>query len=490
MKITQALTYDDVLLVPQHSVVTPDRVRLHTRLTKHITLKIPIISSGMDTVTESQMAVEMARHGGIGIIHKNMSIEHQAMEVDRVKRSEHGVITDPFYLSPDHLVKDANELMARYRISGVPVVDETMKLLGIITNRDIRFEPDMDKRIDDVMTKTNLITAQPGITLAEAEQILRQHKVEKLLLVDEQFILKGLITIKDIQKVVMFPERATDKQGRLLAGAAVGISSDLEDRVKALVAAQVDVLVLDSAHGHSGNVIDKLGWLKQTYPGVPVIAGNIATAEAAKALIEAGADALKVGIGPGSICTTRIVAGVGVPQLTAVMDVVEVAKQYDVPVIADGGIKYSGDIVKAIAAGASTVMLGSILAGTEESPGERVIYKGRSFKNIRGMGSVAAMEAGSNDRYFQNDTKKYVPEGVEARVPYRGYLKDVIYQLLGGLRSGMGYCGAESLEALQQTARFVQITGAGLMESHPHDVQITVEPPNYSDHRGYNDSDH
>ncbi|HHT20707.1 MAG TPA: IMP dehydrogenase [Tissierellia bacterium] len=489
MKIREALTYDDVLLVPQHSAVTPDRVRLHTRLTKNIELKIPLISSGMDTVTESQMAVEMARHGGIGIIHKNMSIEHQAMEVDRVKRSEHGVITDPFYLSPEHLVQDANELMARYRISGVPVVDEQMKLLGIITNRDIRFEPDMAKKIDEVMTKDQLITAKPGITLAEAEEILRQHKVEKLLLVDDDFTLKGLITIKDIQKVVLYPDRATDAQGRLLAGAAIGISSDMADRVKALVKAQVDVLVLDSAHGHSDNVLDKLRWLKDNYPQIEVIAGNIATAKAAEALIEAGADALKVGIGPGAICTTRVVAGVGVPQLTAIMDVAAVAAKHGVPLIADGGIKYSGDIVKALAAGASSVMLGSVLAGTEESPGERVIYKGRSFKNYRGMGSVAAMEAGSKDRYFQNDTKKYVPEGVEARVPYRGFLKDVVYQLLGGLRSGMGYCGADCLMALQERAEFVKITGAGLAENHPHDVQITVEPPNYSDYRGNHDSD-
>lgn len=489
MKIKEALTYDDVLLVPQHSIVTPDRVRLHTRLTKNIELKIPVVSSGMDTVTESRMAVEMARHGGIGIIHKNMSIEHQALEVDRVKRSEHGVITDPFYLSPQHLVKDANELMGRYRISGVPVVDEKMKLLGIITNRDIRFERDMDKPIDEVMTKDHLITAHPGITLAEAEEILRQHKVEKLLLVDDDYILKGLITIKDIQKVVIFPDRATDAQGRLLAGAAIGISSDMKERVEALIKAQVDVLVLDSAHGHSANVLEKLRWLKETYPEVQVIAGNIATAKAAEALIEAGADGIKVGIGPGAICTTRVVAGVGVPQLTAIMDVAKVAQKHGVPVIADGGIKYSGDIVKALAAGASCVMLGSLLAGTEESPGERVIYKGRSFKNYRGMGSVAAMEAGSKDRYFQNDTKKYVPEGVEARVPYRGFLKDVVYQLLGGLRSGMGYCGAESLEDLQNKAEFVKITGAGLIENHPHDVEITVEPPNYSDYRGNNDSD-
>lgn len=489
MPLKEGLTYDDVLLVPQHSRVTPDKVRLHTQLTKNIQLNIPIISSGMDTVTESRMAVEMARHGGIGIIHKNMSIENQALEVDRVKRSEHGVITDPFYLSPNHLVRDANELMGRYRISGVPVVDEDMRLLGIITNRDIRFEKDKDKPISEVMTKDDLIVGHPTISLPEAELILRKHKIEKLPLVDENYKLKGLITIKDIEKVVIYPERATDAQGRLLAGAAIGISSDMEERVSRLVKAQVDVLVLDSAHGHSQNVIEKLMWLKTTYPKVEVIAGNIATAEAAKALIEAGADAVKVGIGPGTICTTRVVAGVGVPQLTAVMDVVEVCKASGVPVIADGGIKYSGDIVKALAAGAHTVMLGSLLAGTEESPGERIIYKGRSFKNYRGMGSVAAMDAGSKDRYFQNDTKKYVPEGVEARVPYRGFLKDVLYQLLGGLRSGMGYCGAENLEHLRHNAEFVKITNAGLQESHPHDVQITVEPPNYSDLRGSYDND-
>ncbi|WP_459130155.1 IMP dehydrogenase [Guggenheimella bovis] len=489
MRIREALTYDDVLLVPRRSTVTPDKVELHTMLTKKIKLNIPLISSGMDTVTESQMAVAMARAGGIGIIHKNMSIEEQALEVDRVKRSEHGVISDPFYLGPDNTVAEANALMGRYRISGVPVVDDFMKLLGIITNRDIRFERDETKLIKDVMTKEGLVVASPGISLQDAEKILRKHKIEKLPLVDEDFRLKGLITIKDIEKIVIYPDRATDEKGRLLAGAAVGISKDLQERVKALVKSNVDVLVLDSAHGHSENVIEGLKWIKANYPEVQVIAGNIATKEAAQDLIEAGADAIKVGIGPGAICTTRVVAGVGVPQLTAIDDVAQVAKQYGVPLIADGGIKYSGDIVKALAAGASTVMLGSLLAGTEESPGERIVYRGRSFKSYRGMGSISAMEAGSKDRYFQNDTKKLVPEGVEARVPYRGYVKDTIYQLVGGIRSGMGYCGTKTIEELFEKAEFVKITGAGLIESHPHDVQITVEPPNYTQSESNYDSD-
>ena len=487
MRIREALTYDDVLLVPRESQVTPDQVNLSTQLTKKITLQIPLVSAGMDTVTESQMAVAMARNGGIGIIHKNMSIQRQALEVDRVKRSEHGVISDPFYLSPEHLVEDALELMSRYRISGVPIVDENRVLKGILTNRDVRFIHDMKEKIDDVMTKEGLVTAKQGTSLPEAEAILRKHKIEKLPLVDDDYKLMGLITIKDIEKVVIFPNRATDEHGRLLAGAAVGIGSDMKERVEALLKSQVDVLVLDSAHGHSKNVIESLKWIKGNYD-VEVIAGNIATKEAAKALIEAGADALKVGIGPGSICTTRVVAGIGVPQLTAIMDVAEVASEYGVPIIADGGIKFSGDIVKALAAGASTVMLGSLLAGTDESPGERVIYKGRSFKTYRGMGSIAAMEAGSSDRYFQNDTKKFVPEGVEGRVPYRGYLKDTIYQMMGGLRSGMGYVGAEDLTKLKEKAEFVKITGAGLIESHPHDIQITVEPPNYSDLRDSYDS--
>lgn len=482
MLIREGLTYDDVLLVPGESHVTPDKVSLSTRLTKNIILQIPLVSAGMDTVTESQMAVAMARSGGIGIIHKNMSIEKQALEVDRVKRSEHGVITDPFYLSPHHLVKDALELMGRYRISGVPIVDKDMTLKGILTNRDVRFIKDMTLPIDEVMTKENLVTAREGTSLEQAEAILRKHKIEKLLLVDDNYKLKGLITIKDIEKVVIFPNRATDKQGRLLAGAAIGIGSDMKERVEALLKSQVDVLVLDSAHGHSKNVIDALKWIKSNYD-VEVIAGNIATKKAAKSLIDAGADALKVGIGPGSICTTRVVAGIGVPQLTAIMDVVEYALEADLPVIADGGVKFSGDIVKALAAGASTVMLGSLLAGTDESPGERMIYKGRSFKTYRGMGSIGAMEAGSSDRYFQNETKKYVPEGVEGRVPYRGYVKDTLYQMTGGLRSGMGYVGAANLIELREKAEFIKISNAGLIESHPHDIQITVEPPNYSDSR-------
>ncbi len=488
MTIREGLTYDDVLLLPKESSVTPDQAELGTKLTKKITLNVPLISAGMDTVTESQMAVAMARAGGIGFIHKSMSIDDQAIEVDRVKRSEHGVITDPFYLYPDNLVEDALELMSRYRISGVPIVDENMVLKGILTNRDVRFERDPSKRIDDVMTKDNLLTGRADTSLEEAEKILRTRKVEKLPLVDNEFRLKGLITIKDIEKVVLFPQRATDASGRLLAGAAIGIGADMKERVDRLVKGQADVLVLDSAHGFSKNVIEALKWIKANYD-IEVVAGNIATADAARALIEAGADALKVGIGPGSICTTRVVAGVGVPQLTAIMDVVEVASSYGVPVIADGGIKYSGDIVKALAAGANTVMLGSLLAGTDESPGERVIYKGRSFKTYRGMGSLAAMEAGSKDRYFQSDSKKLVPEGVEGRVPYVGFVKDIVYQLLGGLRSGMGYIGASNLQELREKAEFMKITNAGLIESHPHDVQITIEPPNYSDTRNLYDSD-
>ncbi len=484
----EGLTYDDVLLLPKESSVTPDLAELGTKLTKEITLNVPLISAGMDTVTESQMAIAMARAGGIGFIHKNMSIDRQAAEVDRVKRTEHGVITDPFYLYPDNLVEDALELMSRYRISGVPIVDENMTLKGILTNRDVRFERDPSKRIDEVMTKENLLTAREGTTLEEAEKILRTRKVEKLPLVDNEFKLKGLITIKDIEKVVLYPMRATDRGGRLLAGAAVGIGEDMKERVDRLVKGQVDVLVLDSAHGYSKNVIEALKWIKANY-NVQVVAGNIAAGDAAKALIEAGADALKVGIGPGSICTTRVVAGVGVPQLTAIMDVVEVAAPLGVPVIADGGIKYSGDIVKALAAGADAVMLGSLLAGTDESPGERIILKGRTFKTYRGMGSLAAMEAGSKDRYFQTDSKKLVPEGVEGRVPYTGFVKDIVYQLVGGIRSGMGYIGASNLKELRERAEFIKITNAGLIESHPHDVQITVEAPNYTDTRNMYDSD-
>lgn len=478
--VKEGLTYDDVLLVPQRSEVLPNEVDLKTRLTKKIGLNIPIISAGMDTVTEAKLAIAIAREGGIGIIHKNMSIEQQALEVDKVKRCEHGVIVDPFSLSPKHLVKDAEALMARYRISGVPIVDEKGVLVGIITNRDIRFEPDMEAEIGAVMTKENLVTARADISLEEAGVILRKHKIEKLPLIDANGVLKGLITIKDIEKQVKYPYRATDFRGRLLAGAAVGIGSDMLDRVDALYKAGVDVVALDSAHGHSMNVIGAVRKIKENYPDLDVIAGNVATAEATVDLIKAGADCIKVGIGPGSICTTRVVAGIGVPQITAVYDCAKAAAPYGVPVIADGGIKYSGDIPKAIAAGADLVMLGSLFAGTEESPGEIVMFQGRSFKMYRGMGSTGAMEAGSKDRYFQNDTKKFVPEGVEGRVPYRGYLKDIIYQLLGGLRAGMGYCGTQTIEDLKANGRFVKITGAGLIESHPHDIAITKEPPNYS----------
>lgn len=478
--IKEGLTYDDVLLIPQKSEVLPHQVSVKTKLTKNISLNIPIVSAGMDTVTESKLAIAIAREGGIGIIHKNMSIEQQALEVDKVKRCEHGVIVDPFSLSPKHKVKDAEQLMARYRISGVPVVDENHLLVGIITNRDIRFEPDMEALIGDVMTKEKLITAHADITMEEAGAILRKHKIEKLPLVDENGILKGLITIKDIEKQVKYPNRATDGRGRLLAGAAVGIGSDMMDRVAALVKAGVDVIGLDSAHGHSINVLQAVTKIKSAYPELEIIAGNVATAEATVDLIKAGADCIKVGIGPGSICTTRVVAGIGVPQITAVFDCAQAAKAYDIPVIADGGIKFSGDIPKAIAAGAHVVMLGSLFAGTEESPGEIVMYQGRSFKTYRGMGSTAAMEAGSKDRYFQNETKKFVPEGVEGRVPYRGYLRDIIYQLVGGLRSGMGYCGTATIEDLQENGKFMRITNAGLKESHPHDISITKEPPNYS----------
>ncbi|OJV65093.1 MAG: IMP dehydrogenase [Clostridiales bacterium 38-18] len=478
--VKEGLTYDDVLLIPQKSAVLPHTVNIKTKLTKKITLNVPIVSAGMDTVTESKLAIAIAREGGIGIIHKNMSIEHQALEVDKVKRCEHGVIVDPFSLTPDHKVKDAEQLMARYRISGVPIVNEKHQLVGIITNRDIRFEPNMEADIKDVMTKNNLITAHADISMEDAGSILRKHKIEKLPLIDENNVLKGLITIKDIEKQVKYPNRATDSRGRLLAGAAVGIGSDMMDRVAALVKAGVDVVGLDSAHGHSVNIIEAVRTIKKAYPELDVIAGNVATAEATVDLIEAGADCVKVGIGPGSICTTRVVAGIGVPQITAVYDCAMAAKPYGIPVIADGGIKFSGDIPKAIAAGADVVMLGSLFAGTEESPGEIVMYQGRSFKTYRGMGSTAAMEAGSKDRYFQNETTKFVPEGVEGRVPYRGYLKDIIYQLIGGLRSGMGYCGTGTIEDLQNNGKFIRITNAGLKESHPHDIAITKEPPNYS----------
>ncbi len=476
----EGLTYDDVLLVPQKSDVLPNAVDLKTRLTNKISLNIPLISASMDTVTEAKLAIAIAREGGIGMIHKNMSIEKQALEVDKVKRCEHGVIVDPFYLSPNHKVSDADELMARYRISGVPIVDDHKKLVGIITNRDIRFETDKEKLIKDVMTAEGLITGTPHTSLKQAEQILRKHKVEKLPLIDDKGILKGLITIKDIEKVIIFPNRATDDKGRLLAGAAVGIGSDMMQRIAALVKAGVDVITLDSAHGHSNNIIEAVKQIKSEYPDLQLIAGNVATAEATKDLIKAGADCIKVGIGPGSICTTRIVAGIGMPQLSAVYNCAQEAAKHDIPIIADGGIKYSGDIPKAIVAGADVIMIGSLFAGTEEAPGELVIYKGRSFKTYRGMGSTGAMEAGSKDRYFQNDTKKLVPEGVEGRVPFRGTLAENIYQLMGGLRAGMGYCGCATIAELQQKGKFVKITGAGLRESHPHDITITKESPNYS----------
>ncbi|MFC3883432.1 IMP dehydrogenase [Bacillus songklensis] len=478
----EALTFDDVLLVPAKSEVLPKDVDLSVQLTETLKLNIPLISAGMDTVTEADMAISMARQGGLGIIHKNMSIEQQAEQVDKVKRSESGVITDPFFLTPQHQVFDAEHLMGKYRISGVPIVnnEEEQKLVGIITNRDMRFIQDYSISISDVMTKENLVTAKVGTTLEEAEQILQKHKIEKLPLVDEQGVLKGLITIKDIEKVIEFPHSAKDKQGRLLVGAAVGVTKDTMVRVEKLVKAGVDAIVVDTAHGHSQGVLDTVRKIRETYPNLNIIAGNVATGEGTKALIEAGANVVKVGIGPGSICTTRVVAGVGVPQITAVYDCATEARKHGVPIIADGGIKYSGDIVKALAAGGHVVMLGSLLAGTTESPGETEIFQGRRFKVYRGMGSVGAMEQGSKDRYFQEDNKKFVPEGIEGRVPYKGPLADTIYQLIGGLRSGMGYCGTQNLEELREKAQFVRMTGAGLRESHPHDVQITKESPNYS----------
>lgn len=474
----EGLTYDDVLLVPQKSEVYGN-VDLSTNLTKKIRLNVPLMSSAMDTVTESAMAIAMAREGGIGIIHKNMTIEAQATEVDKVKRSEHGVIVDPFFLSPENTLAEADALCAKYKISGVPITEDG-KLVGILTNRDLRFETDFNKKIKYVMTKENLITAPEGTTLEEAQQILSRHKIEKLPIVDENGALKGLITIKDIEKAVRYPNSARDESGRLLAGAAIGITNDILDRVKALVDAKVDVLVLDSAHGHSKNIMLAIDKVKNAFPDVQLIAGNIATAEAAKDLIERGVDAIKVGIGPGSICTTRVVAGIGVPQITAVMNAYSVAKEYGIPVIADGGVKYSGDLPKAIAAGADVIMLGSLLAGCEESPGDTEIFQGRQFKVYRGMGSIAAMESGSKDRYFQTGSRKLVPEGVEGRVPYKGHLSDTVFQLLGGLRSGMGYCGTATIPELKENGRFVRITGAGLKESHPHDVHITKEAPNYS----------
>ena len=477
--IGESITFDDVLLVPSYSEVTPNQVDLSTMLTKTIRLNIPMMSASMDTVTEHRMAIAMARQGGIGIIHKNMSIEAQADEVDKVKRSENGVITDPFYLSPEHTLADANELMAKFRISGVPIT-EGRKLVGIITNRDLKFETDFSKKIKESMTSEGLITAKEGITLEEAKQILAKARKEKLPIVDDNFNLKGLITIKDIEKQIKYPNSAKDAKGRLLCGAGVGITSNVLDRVDALVKAHVDVIVLDSSHGHSANVIRCLKMIKEAYPELPLIAGNVATGEGTRALIEAGADAVKVGIGPGSICTTRVVTGFGVPQVSAIMDSYEVAKEYGVPIIADGGIKYSGDITKAIAAGANVCMMGSLFAGCDEAPGEYELFQGRKYKVYRGMGSIAAMENGSRDRYFQEGARKLVPEGVEGRVAYKGSVEDTVFQLLGGLRSGMGLCGAPTIEALKENGRFIKITAASLKESHPHDIQITKEAPNYS----------
>lgn len=477
--VKEGLTFDDVLLIPAKSDVTPNMIDLRTNLTKTITLNTPVMTAAMDTVTESKMAIAIAREGGIGIVHKNMTIEQQVDEVDKVKRSENGVIVNPFFLSPVDSVRDADALMGKYKISGVPIV-ENGKLVGIFTNRDLRFISDPSQKIGEVMTKENLITAPVGTTLQGAQEILRKHKIEKLPLVDENGFLKGLITIKDIEKSVQYPNTARDKSGRLLCGAAIGITPDVLDRAGALIKAQVDVLVLDSAHGHSKNIMVTLDKVKNAFPDIPVIAGNVATAAAAEDLIKAGADAVKVGIGPGSICTTRVVAGIGVPQITAIYDCACAAAKYGIPVIADGGIKYSGDIVKALAAGANTVMLGSLLAGCEEAPGDVEIYQGRSFKVYRGMGSLAAMKKGSADRYFQEKDKKLVPEGVEGRVPYKGSVADTVFQLVGGIKSGMGYCGSQTIPVLQEKAQFIRITGAGLKESHPHDIYITKEAPNYS----------
>ncbi|MCR4691164.1 MAG: IMP dehydrogenase [Lachnospiraceae bacterium] len=477
--IGEGITFDDVLLVPGYSQVIPNQVDLSTYLTKSIKLNIPMMSAGMDTVTEHRMAIAMARQGGIGIIHKNMSIEQQAQEVDQVKRSENGVITDPFSLSPEHTLKDADELMGKFRISGVPIT-ENKKLVGIITNRDLKFETDFSKKIKESMTSEGLITAKEGITLDEAKAILAKARKEKLPIVDEQYNLKGLITIKDIEKAIKYPMAAKDAQGRLLCGAGVGITANVLERVAALVEAKVDVVVLDSAHGHSENVLRCLRMIKEAYPDLQVIAGNVATAEGTKALIEAGADAVKVGIGPGSICTTRVVSGIGVPQISAIMDAYGVAKEAGIPIIADGGIKYSGDMTKALAAGGNVCMMGSMFAGCDEAPGDFELFQGRKYKVYRGMGSIAAMENGSKDRYFQSDAKKLVPEGVEGRVAYKGTVEDTVFQLVGGIRSGMGYCGCETIQDLQDNGRFVKISAAALKESHPHDIHITKEAPNYS----------
>ena len=480
--VGEGLTFDDVLLVPAESNVLPPDVDLSTNLTKNIKLNIPIMSAAMDTVTEYRMAIAIAREGGIGVIHKSMPIDMQAEQVDMVKRSENGVITNPFYLGPDNTLGEADALMGKFRISGVPIVDKSGKLIGIITNRDMKFEEDMSRPISDVMTSEHLVTGREGTTLEEAKEILRRHKIEKLPIVDEEFHLKGLITIKDIEKVVKYPNSAKDRHGRLLCAAAIGVTNDILDRAGALVAAGADALVLDSAHGHSANIMRCVGLVKEHFPDVGLIAGNVATAEGTEALIKAGADCVKVGIGPGSICTTRVVSGIGVPQITAIMQSAEMADKYGVPIIADGGIKYSGDIVKAIAAGGSVVMMGSMLAGCEESPGESEIFQGRQFKVYRGMGSLGAMQKGSGDRYFQSGTKKYVPEGVEGRVPYKGAVSDTIYQMMGGLRSGMGYCGVPTIQDLRTKTKFIRITGAGLKESHPHDIYLTKEAPNYSTH--------
>jgi IMP dehydrogenase len=478
----EGLTFDDVLLVPGRSDVLPRDVDVSTQLSENVKLNIPLISAGMDTVTESALAIAIARQGGMGVIHKNMSIEQQAEEVDRVKRSESGVITNPFSLQPSHPVSEAEKLMAKFRISGVPIVDENNKLVGILTNRDLRFVHDYSVQISEVMTKEELVTAPVGTTLKQAEEILQRHKIEKLPLVDENNELKGLITIKDIEKAIQFPNAAKDAQGRLLCGAAVGVSKDTFERAEALVNAGIDCLVIDTAHGHSKGVIDTVKEMRAKYPDLTIVAGNVATGEATRELIEAGASAVKVGIGPGSICTTRVVAGIGVPQITAIYDCASVAREYNIPIIADGGIKYSGDIAKAIGSGASVVMIGSLFAGCEESPGESEIYQGRRFKVYRGMGSLGAMKEGSKDRYFQEkeDDKKLVPEGIEGRVPYKGPLADTVYQLVGGLRAGMGYCGTKTIEELKNNAQFIRITNAGLKESHPHDVHITKEAPNYS----------
>ena len=477
--IKEGITFDDVLLQPAYSNVIGNQIDITTYLTKKIKLNIPLMSAGMDTVTEHRMAIAIARQGGIGVIHKNMSIEDQATEVDKVKRSENGVITDPFFLSPEHTLRDADELMGRFRISGVPITVNG-KLVGIITNRDLKFEEDYNKKISECMTKDNLVTAPEGITLEEAKKILAKARVEKLPIVDKDGNLKGLITIKDIEKQIKYPNSAKDDQGRLLCGAALGITNDVLLRCEALINAKVDVVVVDSAHGHSENVINGVKMIKEKYPDLQVIAGNVATAAATKELIEAGADCVKVGIGPGSICTTRVVAGIGVPQITAIMDCYEVAKSYGVPIIADGGIKYSGDVTKALAAGGNVCMMGSIFAGCDEAPGEFELFQGRKYKVYRGMGSLAAMEKGSKDRYFQANAKKLVPEGVEGRVAYKGHVEDTVYQLLGGLRSGMGYCGAKDIPSLQENAEFIKITSAALKESHPHDIHITKEAPNYS----------